>query len=65
MQNRKTLLIHPARAKLIFEELYAFSVVLNDYCSAHREAEEINNIIPLIKIISENIDYLNAYFINK
>ena len=51
----------------LFEKIadtYNLSVVLKEFCKQHQDIEEICNILPLVKIIHNNIDVCYAEFID-
>ena len=42
------------------DDIYNLTVILDDYCNNHRDNEHISHILPLIKILLQKIDKLNA-----
>lgn len=46
------------------ENVYNISVVIDYFCSTQPEQEECYNLTPIIKILRENTDLLNAFFID-
>ena len=46
------------------ENVYNISVVVDYFCSTQPEKEECYNLTPIINILRENADLLNAFFIN-
>ncbi len=57
--------LHPTKIKAMLEEMYSIADILYDFCKNNGDVEEINKIIPLVKILSAKTDELNAYFIDK
>lgn len=65
--------MHEAKEKILTElrqiaqlsdDVYNISVVLERFCNSNQEIEEILHIKPIIKVLHQNADLLNAYFTN-
>ena len=46
------------------KNVYNISVVVDYFCSTQPEKEECYNLTPIINILRENADLLNAFFID-
>ena len=46
------------------EEVYNIAVVVDYFCETQPEIEECYNLAPVIKILKNNADLLNAFFID-
>ena len=46
------------------EEVYNIAVVVDYFCETQPEIEECYNLAPVIKILRNNADLLNAFFID-
>lgn len=46
------------------DDVYNISVVLERFCDSSLEIEEIMHIQPIINVLRQKADILNAYFIN-
>ncbi len=46
------------------DDIYNAGIVLESFCEANIEIEEVQNIFPILKYLHNNADILNSIFIN-
>ncbi|MDD3594589.1 MAG: hypothetical protein PHX18_08185 [Candidatus Gastranaerophilales bacterium] len=48
----------------LVDDIYNTSIVIDYFCSGHREIEELDNITPVVQFLRKNADILNNMFID-